>query len=193
MDGTSRTIIHSSGLTWPNGITLDHVTQVLYWIDGSHDRIESSNVDGSNRTVIASSSIYRPFNIALFRDTLYFTDRQTGINSVPKAGGSVVTIYNNLCDITLGIEVIAEERQPTGTIYWSIYRSPLASWMQSLQYVMFSMTLYTPGNNPCRVNNGGCSHLCLLSATDSRGYACACHIGFTLNSDQTTCSSGIEE
>ena len=116
MDGTGRTVLHSSGLIWPNGITLDYSTQVLYWIDGNHDRIESSNTDGSNRTVITDAYIYRPFSITVFRDTLYFTDRQTGINSVPTSGGTVQVIYNNLCDITLGIEVIAEERQPTGIV-----------------------------------------------------------------------------
>ena len=116
MDGTGRTTLHTSGLTWPNGITIDYSTQALYWIDGSFDRIERSNTDGSNRTVIASSDIYRPFSITIFRDMLYFTDRQTGINSVPKTGGSVQVIYNNLCEITLGIEVITEERQPSGTL-----------------------------------------------------------------------------
>ena len=115
MDGTERTILHTSGLIWPNGITIDYSTQVLYWIDGNYDRIESSYTDGSNRTVIASVYIYRPFSITLFRDMLYFTDRQTGINAVPKTGGTVQVIYNNLCDITLGIEVIAEDRQPTGS------------------------------------------------------------------------------
>ena len=114
MDGTGRTVLHSSDLIWPNGITLDHSTQVLYWIDGHHYKIESSNTDGSNRIIIANAYIYRPFSITVFRDMIYFTDRLTGINAVPKAGGIVQVIYNNLCDETYGIEVVAEERQPTG-------------------------------------------------------------------------------
>ena len=115
MDGMGRTVLHSSGLIWPNGITLDHSAQILYWIDGHHDKIESSNTDGSNRIIIANAYIYKPFSITVFREMIYFTDRQTGINAVPKAtGGTVQVLYNNLCDITLGIEVVAEERQPTG-------------------------------------------------------------------------------
>ena len=128
MDGTERTVLHSSGLVWPNGITLDHSTQTLYWIDGGHYRIESSSTDGSSRTTIADSNIYQPFSITVFREMMYFTDRQTGINAVPKTGGTVQVIYNNLCGITLGIEVIAEERQPAGNIsveiiepsYWKL-------------------------------------------------------------------------
>ena len=112
MDGTGRSVIHDTGLVWPNGLTLDHAAQVLYWIDANHDRIESSFVNGSNRIVVASSGISRPFSITLFRDKLFFTDRRT-IRSVPKTGGTVQTI-NNLCAFAYGIEVVAEERQPNG-------------------------------------------------------------------------------
>ena len=120
MDGMGREVLHSSGLIWPNGITLDHSTQVLYWIDGHHDKIESSNTDGSNRVIIANAYIYRPFSITVFKETIYFTDRLTGINAVPKAGGTVQVIYNNVCDETLGIEVVAEECQPRGNIYYKL-------------------------------------------------------------------------
>ena len=116
MDGTERTVVHSTGLVWPNGITLDLSTQTLYWIDGgrSTERIESSNTDGSSRTVIADSIIYQPFGITVFREMIYFIDRLTGINAVPKTGGTVQVIYNNLCGNTMGIEIIAQERQPAG-------------------------------------------------------------------------------
>ena len=107
MDGMGRIVLHSSGLIWPNGITLDHSTQVLYWIDGHHDKIESSNTDGSNCIIIANVYIYHPFSITVFRETIYFTDRLTGINAVPKAGGIVQVIYNNLYYETYGIEVVA--------------------------------------------------------------------------------------
>ena len=46
------------------------------------------------------------------------------------------------------------------------------------------------GTNLCGSDNGGCAHICLLSSTDLRDYACACHIGFTLDSDMANCSSG---
>ena len=58
----------------------DYSTHVLCSIKG---RYESSK---SKHSVINSNQIYCPFSI---RDILYFTDRQTGIISVSKTGGSV--------------------------------------------------------------------------------------------------------
>ena len=55
MDGSNRSVIHSTNLIWPNALTLDYVSQVLYWADASLNKIESSYVDGSNRRVIVST------------------------------------------------------------------------------------------------------------------------------------------
>ena len=44
------------------------------------------------------------------------------------------------------------------------------------------------GKNPCSDNNGGCSHLCLLSP---RGYTCACPTGILMSHDQKTCNTGM--
>ena len=43
-------------------------------------------------------------------------------------------------------------------------------------------------SNPCENNNGGCSHLCLLSSTDPRGFSCVCPDEMTLHNDNITCS-----
>ena len=44
------------------------------------------------------------------------------------------------------------------------------------------------GRQPCAVNNGNCSDLCLL--TPGRGRKCACPEGVTLGGDGMTCSNG---
>lgn len=46
-------------------------------------------------------------------------------------------------------------------------------------------------SHPCERNNGGCSHLCLLSPNPP-GYTCACPFGIKLL-NETTCSDGPEE
>ncbi|XP_010022193.1 PREDICTED: low-density lipoprotein receptor-related protein 5-like, partial [Nestor notabilis] len=47
-------------------------------------------------------------------------------------------------------------------------------------------------HTPCEENNGGCSHLCLLSPRDPF-YSCACPTGVQLEDDGRTCKSGAEE
>ena len=119
MDGRNRTVIHDTDLFWPNGLTLDHSQQVLYWTDAYYSRIESSRVDGSNRRIVSSQRIYRPFGISVYRNKLYFTDFLSGVNTIPLVNGvgSVSTIVeaDSLCENINGIEVISIERQPAGS------------------------------------------------------------------------------
>ncbi len=42
-------------------------------------------------------------------------------------------------------------------------------------------------NNPCAVNNGGCSELCLLSSQSSLGYNCSCRQGYILDESGVNC------
>ena len=44
--------------------------------------------------------------------------------------------------------------------------------------------------NPCSVNNGGCSHLCLLTATGNSGHSCNCPQGLELTDDSSNCTQG---
>ena len=46
---------------------------------------------------------------------------------------------------------------------------------------------YMSGNQLCKVNNGGCSHLCLLTPD---GYQCACPDGLPLQPDEKKCLTG---
>ena len=43
--------------------------------------------------------------------------------------------------------------------------------------------------NPCGSNNGGCSHLCLMSPT-APYYRCACPTGIRLLADNRSCADG---
>lgn len=51
MDASSRIVIISSNLTWPNGLAIDYETQRLYWADAGMKTIEYGNFDGSDRQV----------------------------------------------------------------------------------------------------------------------------------------------
>lgn len=111
-------MIHNTDLIRPNGLTLDYSQQLLYWNDARFDRIESSRFDGSNRRIVTSQGIYRPFGISVYRNTIYFTDFLSGVNIIPLVNnvGNVSTILDSLCENAVGIEVVSSERQPIGNL-----------------------------------------------------------------------------
>ena len=78
MDGTARTVLVSSGLSWVNSLALDFKNRLLYWCDAQLDKIERVDLQGNNRVLILdlSSNIgsYHPFGLALYEDALFWTD-----------------------------------------------------------------------------------------------------------------------
>lgn len=115
MDGRNRSVIHNTGLVWPNGLTLDFQNQVLYWADASLDVIESSNVDGSNRMLITDYNVLHPFGLALFDGILYFTDWSgLSVKSVDPRIGNVSDVLRGLNGQPFGIKAVSEQREPIG-------------------------------------------------------------------------------
>ena len=116
MDGTTRSVLHSSGLSTVYGLTLDYDHQVLYWADYFSNRIESSFTNGSNRVVVASSGIVDPFGITFHEGRLYWTDlTRHGIHTLEVNAPSNLTQIVSTNQDTYGIHVVTEERQPEGT------------------------------------------------------------------------------
>ena len=76
MDGSARTTLVSSGLTWVNSLALDYQNRLLYWCDASLDRIERVDLQGNNRVLILDLSMrnLHPFGLALSDNTLYWSD-----------------------------------------------------------------------------------------------------------------------
>lgn len=115
MDGTGRTTIHNTSLSAPYGLTLDYDTQTLYWTDYSLNKIEKSNVDGSNRTVVTTVLVNDPYSITFYNGSLYWTDLSYNriLTSVVNSADMTLYIGNAINDM-YGIKAIAEERQPLG-------------------------------------------------------------------------------
>ena len=116
MDGTSREVLHNTSLVWPNALTLDYDTQILYWMDGSLDKFESSNADGSNRRLLSTAHIYHPFGITFYQNTVYWTDwHLNSIYSAPVDHPTQVSVViTGLVLDPMGISVVSVDRQPTG-------------------------------------------------------------------------------
>nr|XP_042716703.1 low-density lipoprotein receptor-related protein 2 isoform X5 [Chrysemys picta bellii] len=132
MDGKNKTVIISTKLEWPNGLTIDYTNDKLYWADAHLNYIEYSDLEGHHRHTVYDGTLPHPFAITVFEDTIYWTDWNTRtVEKGNKYNGSGRTVLVNTTHRPFDIHV------------YHPYRQPIV-------------------NNPCGTNNGGCSHLCLI-------------------------------
>ena len=113
-DNSTRKALHSTNLVWPNGITIDYNTQTLYWVDASLDKIESSNVDGSNRALVTTNRIFHPFGITYHNGYLYWSDWENDqiIKTNLFTPDDVTVLVSRLGSRPMGLEVVTTLRQP---------------------------------------------------------------------------------
>ncbi|XP_055591150.1 low-density lipoprotein receptor-related protein 1 [Uranotaenia lowii] len=161
MAGESRVIIKYVGADggWPNGITLDYVMKRVYWIDARSDSIMTTDYNGHDFHLVIKDQevLSHPFSITLFDNYVYWTDWRT--NSVIRANkwnGTDITVIQRTQSQPFGIQVLHSSRQPNNR-----------------------------PDNLCSQNNGGCSHLCLLSINQT--YQCACPHVMRLDEDKKRC------
>ena len=73
MDGSMRKAIVKSSLGWPNGITIDPVSERIIWTDAKMERIEAADFDGQNRAVMVQK-LRHPYGVAILGRHIYWTD-----------------------------------------------------------------------------------------------------------------------
>ena len=101
MDGDRRRLLVSRGLYWPNGLTLDHTKNWLYWVDARYNTLTFYDLERHTIATLLHSSfiLLHPFGLTLLEDHFYWTDWSWG--AVFKSGttapsSSVKVLVNNL-------------------------------------------------------------------------------------------------
>ncbi|CAB3983198.1 Very low-density lipo receptor [Paramuricea clavata] len=163
MDGdpTSRKAIITTRILWPNALTIDYTINSIWWVDAKLDLIEHCDLNGENRRVIlAQDKIFHPFSISVFEDHVYWSD------------------WNKMG--------IYKANKFTG--------KDVTSLKEGLVHVL-GISMIHPQRQPasfnfCQEYNGGCSHLCLLSARHKKTHrhSCACPKGVNILPDNKTCN-----
>ncbi|XP_050312267.1 prolow-density lipoprotein receptor-related protein 1 isoform X2 [Anthonomus grandis grandis] len=142
LNGYNRQAIISTDIRMPNGITLDHKAQKLYWGDARLDKIERCEYDGTKRVVLAKVTPQHPFALAVYGDFIYWTDwiLHAVIRADKYTGQFFVSLRGDIVR-PMGIVAVANDTEDC-----------------------FS--------NPCLINNGGCEEYCELSANGKPECVC---------------------
>uniref|UniRef100_A0AAR2KHS0 EGF-like domain-containing protein n=1 Tax=Pygocentrus nattereri TaxID=42514 RepID=A0AAR2KHS0_PYGNA len=193
-DGSMRTVLIWENLDRPRDIVVDPIGGFMYWTDwGANPKIERAGMDASSRIVIISTNLTWPNGLAIDYQTerLYWAD--AGMKTIEFGnfdGSNRQVLIGSQLPHPFGLTLHEDK------IYWTDWqsksiqsadkmtglgRSTLAENLENLMDIhMFHL------QTPCLVNNGGCSHLCLL-APAPKGSSCACPTGINLQVSCTFC------
>ena len=134
-------------IQWPNGLTIDHLANRVYWVDAQRDLIASCDLDGtpaSLKTVLKRvNQLVHPFGVAIHKDFMYWDDwNNKAIFMANKNNGKGITKVRGDMNGAMDLKIFS--------------------------------TLHRDGaSNACSKNP--CSHLCV--GMPKEGHACMCPDG----------------
>ncbi|XP_022326935.2 low-density lipoprotein receptor-related protein 4-like isoform X2 [Crassostrea virginica] len=201
LNGSLRTVLVWKGLDQPRDIIVNPETGYMFWTDwGKIPKIEKIGMDGVGRKVIVRTGLKWPNGLALDleTETLYWGDAGTSqIECSTLEGRNRKVLITVDVKSPFGLTVYGDK------LYWSDRRDKglHSADKTNGSHPQVIKTNYADiwdvrmfhKNRPqvhtgCSVNNGGCSHLCLVAPLP-QGHTCACPTGVLLKRDNRTCSS----
>uniref|UniRef100_A0A8K9XSB1 EGF-like domain-containing protein n=1 Tax=Oncorhynchus mykiss TaxID=8022 RepID=A0A8K9XSB1_ONCMY len=132
--GNNMKVIVSTDILTPNGLTIDHKAEKIYFSDGSLGKIERCDYDGLHRYVIVKSGPGTFFGLAIYGDFLFWSDwaRRAVLRSNKYTGGETKVLRADIPHQPMGIIAVTNDSNSCEM-------------------------------SPCRLNNSGCGDLCLLT------------------------------
>lgn len=152
----------SPDVHWPNGITVDHFAELIYWVDARLDYIAAADLHGRHfRKIIRSDTEKRlshPFSVAVFKDLMYWDDwEQKRIFFADKDHGVSMQTLTSAIEGLMDIKVFAHGVQE--------------------------------GTNVCSNSSRVCSHLC-FAQPDKLPPVCACPDDMIMKDGECRCFDG---
>uniref|UniRef100_A0A8C1BL65 Low density lipoprotein receptor-related protein 1Bb n=1 Tax=Cyprinus carpio carpio TaxID=630221 RepID=A0A8C1BL65_CYPCA len=141
--GNNMKVIISTDVFTPNGLTIDHKAEKLYFSDGSLGKIERCEYDGSHRYVILRSGPGTFFGLAIHGNYIFWSDwtRRAVLRTNKFTGGDTKVLRADIPHQPMGIIAVAKDTNNCEL-------------------------------SPCRVLNGGCGDLCLLTPDGTVNCSC---------------------
>ncbi|KTF83549.1 hypothetical protein cypCar_00038330 [Cyprinus carpio] len=111
LTGRNVRIIVSMDVITPNGLTIDHKAEKLYFSDGSLGHIERCDYDGSHRYVIVKSGPGTFFGLAIYRDFIFWSDwtRRAVIRSDKFTGANSKVLRADIPHQPMGIVAVSND------------------------------------------------------------------------------------
>ncbi|XP_069110175.1 prolow-density lipoprotein receptor-related protein 1-like [Argopecten irradians] len=78
LDGSVTQKIVTQDLAWPNALTIDYITEKIFWADASLDYIAMANLDGTARHMVIDRELPHTFALTTFMNYIYWTDWEKG-------------------------------------------------------------------------------------------------------------------
>ncbi|XP_072376430.1 low-density lipoprotein receptor-related protein 4 [Diabrotica undecimpunctata] len=184
LDGSHRKTIISKYLCDPRSIALYPKVGLMFWSDWGQPKIERAYLDGSRRTILVDTQISFPIGLTIdfglrrvywidakLNDEKIETTDLHGKNRVKFDIQSFhpfsLTQYDKYLYWTDWVQKTVKRAEKFTGRDQIIVRPQLDAAM--------GITMVTSsrqeGFNPCAVDNGGCTHLCLFKV---KNYTCAC-------------------
>ncbi|KAA0703658.1 putative vitellogenin receptor [Triplophysa tibetana] len=124
MDGSERKVVISHGLSRPVSITVDILTDRLYWTDEKLKYIGSATLDGENMRVLQLSEMASPFSVAVFNDFVYWSDtRRRSIQGANKLTGKNRKAVLKRPSQPFSLKIFTRSLQETGLKNWPVHRA----------------------------------------------------------------------
>ncbi|KAF6211596.1 hypothetical protein GE061_012109 [Apolygus lucorum] len=163
MDGSEiKNIAQRPNVLWPNGITIDHISEHIYWVDAKLDYIAMSDLEGRFfRKILTHETekrVMHPFSVAVFKDTIYWDDwTVNAVFMADKDRGSDVQPFAVLHNGLMDVKVFGHSLQE--------------------------------GTNECEPSKRKCSHVCL--ALPGNKYKCTCPDGMVVHKGECVCENNL--
>ncbi len=162
MDGSNPRILVDTGINNPVSLVYHKSSRRIFWADNGRKKIESVSIDDLTDRKVILSDVEGPGAIAVW-----------DIPNLFDASYVSILYYSDLV-----LEQIVAFNLKTSEKRVIKNNSPFITQMKLFQQ-------QSENSNPCRVNNGGCQHICLPSSRSASGVQCRCGDGFELQSDSS--------
>lgn len=202
LNGKYQKILYWTDIDQLRDIAVVPSHRLILWTDwGDIPKIECGSMDGdkSSRKILVNDDVFWPNGLTVDKDNdlVYFVDGKLHFLDVMNLDGT------GRRRILKGLNYPYSVTYSNKKLFWSDWKSASINFYdlttEELRKVVdapegpitvraWDKSLQRSAPNPCRNNNGNCSHLCLLS-TNAKGYSCACTTGVKLL-NETVCADG---